>query len=175
MLSLTKEENAERERVSHLMLSARTLAETREATAALLAWREAHPDDTGILCGGEILVNAEEYAELRDMDRRILGFRGEEGQRRERVFVQAERAHDLPEIAQARKDLLLWRWQYECDEQPVDELLRHLDQREMLAHALAQYLTESEPAEPSRNGTANGTGHAPVAVTESAETNVSST
>lgn len=152
MVTFSNEEKEERGRLMKRMLAAWTLAEVREASASLRAWMTAHPADTAILEGGEMLSHASDYAELRDAERKSLGFSEEVGQERERVFVQAERALSVGEIATARKQILLWRWNYPCDERTVEDLLRHLDRQEIIAHFLADAETECEPTAESHEG-----------------------
>ena len=143
-MPLDKNVKEEREQLAHQMNRAWTLAEVRAATAALRTWMEAHPKDLAILDGGEMLSHARDYAELRDAERKSLGFPEEIGRERERVFVQAERAHSLEEIVAARTQILRWCWNYPCDEKIVDDLSRHLDSREMIAQFIADSLAESE-------------------------------
>ena len=114
MAEWSEAELEERNRIIRRMMGARTLAEAREAKSAVRAWRAQHPEDDAILSGGEVLSHATDFAELRDAERRALGFRDETGLERERVFVQAERAFTLDEIVHARRELLAWRWKYVC-------------------------------------------------------------
>ena len=139
-MGFTAEELKERQRVASAMMGAWTLSEVRSASENLRSWRLAHPEDEAIVEGGEMLSHASDYAELRDAESRMLGFRGDAGLERERVFVQAEKAHDLAEIAKARRELLLWRWDYPCDREKVNDLLHHLDDQEVLMHVIDREL-----------------------------------
>lgn len=154
--SLTDQEWADHEHVVGMMLSARTLAECREARTALLAWISAHPEDHGIIDGGESLAHATDYAELFDAERRMLGFNEATGRVRESLFVRAQRAVDLDEITEARRGLLRWRFNYPCDVEKVSETLRYLDREEQLQVVIADAMRETEVAEgvpAAKNGT----------------------
>ena len=154
---LSEAEKKERENVLYLMHYAKTLAQVRQAETALRSWHAAHPDDTNIFSGGEVLSHTKDYAESRDAEGRSLGFKGQKAEERERVFVQANFAQSVAEIAHARKELLLWQWQYpNCDQETVQQTLRFLDRQETLAHVLEDALREPE-APAIKQGT-NGTG-----------------
>lgn len=143
MMSLTPQFKQKRQQVINLILVARTGEEVRQATAALRAWMEAHPEDTGILDGGEMLSHAEDAANLREAERKALGLNEEQGRERERVLVAADRAISVAEVIQARADLLRWRWRCPADVPATESYLTHLNQREALARRLEEAIANA--------------------------------
>jgi hypothetical protein len=143
-MNLTPEQQREREHVVGLMMSAWTMDEVREAQAALLAWVDQHPDDWGILEGGEILSHREDFAREREEERIALGMTEQEGNARDALILLTRRAATLEEIDAAERQVNAWLTVYPRDER-VRERIEYLERERELARIIADALRE-EPA-----------------------------
>lgn len=131
-----------RKRLITQMFSANTLAEAVAAIEALKQWRREHPDDLGIVDGGEVLshfkdyeewklANPEEWAAQQEMERREISAHQPE---RDRMLRDALSARTPAQLDRAERELFQW-----ADDYP-DDVGRELG----ISEALEQVLTRRE-------------------------------
>lgn len=127
------------------MFRARTLPEAVAATEALKQWRQEHPEDDGILDGGEILSHSRDYAEWKEAnpaeweaeqeaERRAIAAHQPE---RQRMLRDALNARTLAQLDRAEEELFQWNADHPEDAGRelgiVEALVQVLARREALA------------------------------------------
>lgn len=131
-----------RKRLIAQMFSANTLAEANAAIEAVKQWRREHPEDLGILDGGEILshvkdyeewklANPEEWAAQQEAERRAVAAHQPERDRMLRDVLGARTAAQLD-----RAEQTLFQWAADHPEDVGREL--------GIIEALEQVLTRRE-------------------------------
>ena len=140
-----------RKRLITQMFSANTLAETNAAIEALKQWRREHPEDFGILDGGEILshlkdyeewklANPEEYEAQQEAERCAIAAHQPE---RDRMLREALGARTGAQLDRAKQELFQWAADYPEDVGRELGILEALEQVLTRREALA---SQEEPA-----------------------------
>lgn len=111
-----------REALGTQILSATTFSKIHDARAALRAWMKAHPDDTGMLDGGEMLYILEDgYKTLAAEEAVMTEAERTETRARRRIEQQALSPSTLTEVEDAEQALCQW-----LQVHPQDEEMRRL-------------------------------------------------